>query len=175
MEPDSGRGATGERWDQLLARRWSEGGTGGGPTLRSFATFGVVGVVNTGVYYAAYLLIRLLVPYFVAHLLALAVGMVVSFFLNSYWTFRTRPTWRKFALFPLTNATNYGMITVGVVVLVEWLGVASRIAPLIAATAAVPVTFLLSRRVLSDPDPVPPDPAGASGVSPPTGRRRRTG
>ncbi len=175
MGPDSGRGATGEGWDQLLARRWSEDGTGGGPALRSVATFGVVGVVNTAVYYAAYLLIRLLVPYFVAHLLALAVGMVVSFFLNSYWTFRTRPTWRKFALFPLTNATNYAMITVGVVVLVEWLGVASRIAPLIAAAAAVPVTFLLSRRVLSGPDPVPPDTAEAPGVSPSTGRRRRTG
>jgi hypothetical protein len=73
------------------------------------------------------------------------------------------------------------MITVGVVVLVEWLGVASRIAPLIAAGAAVPVTFLLSRRVLSGPDPVPPDaaeaaaPADGSGVSPSTGRRRRTG
>lgn len=145
------------------------------------ATFGVVGVINTGVYYGAYLVTRLFVPYFVAHLLALAVGMVGSFFLNTYWTFRTRPTWRKFALFPLTNATNYLMITVGVVVLVEWLGMSSRIAPLVAAAAAVPVTYLLSRKVLSSPDPLPPDaaeaaaPAEGTGVSPPTGRRRRTG
>ena len=150
--------------------------------LRSVAKFGVVGVINTGVYYGAYLVTRLLVPYFVAHLLALAVAMVGSFFLNCYWTFRTRPTWRKFALFPLTNATNYVMITVGVVVLVEWLGVASRIAPLIAAAAAIPVTFLLSRTVLAGrPDPVQPAaadgaaPGEASGISPSTGRRRRTG
>jgi putative flippase GtrA len=117
--------------------------------LRSAMKFGVVGVVNTGVYYGTYLALRLALPYFAAHLLALAVAMVASFFLNCYWTFRTRPTWRKFALFPLTNAVNYLMITVGVVVLVEWVGLDSRIAPLLAAVAAIPVTFVLSRRVLT--------------------------
>ena len=166
----------------MVLRPGSGNGTGGGPMLRSVAKFGLVGLVNTGVYYGAYLAIRLLAPYFVAHLLALAVAMVGSFFLNCYWTFRTRPTWRKFALFPLTNAANYVTITVGVVVLVEWLGVASRIAPLIAAVAAIPVTFLLSRRVLAGrPDPgtgpgrPATAPAEASGISPSTERRRRTG
>ena len=67
-------------------------------------------------------------------------------------------------LFPLTNAANYVSTTVGVVVLVEWLSVDQRIAPLIAAVAAIPVTFFLSRYVLVDavpslpsPHPVPAD------------------
>jgi putative flippase GtrA len=117
--------------------------------LRSATRFAIVGLVNTGVYYVSYLLLRLLVHYLVAHLLAILVAMVVSFFLNCLWTFQTRPTWRKFALWPLTNATNYLMTTVGVVLLVEWLRVDQRIAPLIAAAAAIPVTFLLSRKVLT--------------------------
>jgi putative flippase GtrA len=117
--------------------------------LRSAAKFAVVGVINTGVYYGSYLALRLLLHYLVAHLVAIAIAMVVSFFLNCLWTFRTRPTWGKFALWPLTNATNYVMTTVGVLVLVEWLHVDQRIAPLIAAAAAIPVTFLLSRRLLS--------------------------
>jgi putative flippase GtrA len=129
--------------------------------------FGVVGLVNTGVYYGAYLVLRLAVPYFGAHLLALAVAMVASFFLNCFWTFRTRPTWRKFALFPLTNVTNYLMITVGVVVLVEWLGVDSRIAPLLAAAAAIPVTFVLSRRVLTSGRGADEDVARATPGDPP--------
>lgn len=116
--------------------------------LRHVAKFAVVGVVNTGVYYGLYLAFRLVVPYLLAHVLALVIAMVGSFFLNCLWTFRTRPTWRKFALWPLTNATNYVVTTVGVVVLVEWLHVDQRIAPLVAAAAAIPVTFLLSRRVL---------------------------
>jgi putative flippase GtrA len=117
--------------------------------LRPVARFAVVGVVNTGVYYGTYLLLRTVVHYLAAHLGAIAVAMVVSFFLNCLWTFRTRPTWRKFALFPLTNATNYVMTTVGVVVLVEWFGMDERLAPLVAAAAAIPVTYLLSRRVLT--------------------------
>ena len=113
------------------------------------ARFVLVGVLNTAVYYGTYLLLRLLLPYLAAHLLAVVVSMVGSFFLNCLWTFRTRPTWRKFALFPLTNLTNYVLVTGGVVVLVEGPGFDQRIAPLIAALAAVPVTYLLSRRLLA--------------------------
>ena len=138
--------------------------SGGRTTLRHAIRFAVVGVVNTGVYYGTYLLLSLVTHYLVAHLGAILVAMVGSFFLNCYWTFRIRPTWRKFALFPLTNATNYVMTTVGVVVLVEWLGLDERIAPLIAAAAAIPLTFLLSRRLLTGRPPVATEraePAGA--------------
>jgi putative flippase GtrA len=116
--------------------------------LRHIIRFAVVGGINTAVYYGSYLALRTVAPYLVAHLLGIAIAMVVSFFLNCYWTFRTPPTWKKFALFPLGNATNYVIQTVGVVVLVEWLRMDQRIAPLVAAVAAIPVTFLLSRRVL---------------------------
>ncbi|MGY2067510.1 GtrA family protein [Blastococcus sp. SYSU DS0619] len=141
-------------------------------TLRHAVRFAVVGVVNTGVYYGTYLLLSLWTHYLVAHLGAILVAMVGSFLLNCYWTFRTRPTWRKLALFPLTNATNYVMTTVGVVALVEWLAVDERVAPLLAAVAAIPVTFLLSRRLLTgnpaaatgepvEPGAVQPAPPGA--------------
>jgi len=116
--------------------------------LRHISRFVIVGVINTAVYYALYLLLRLVMPYLAAHLVAIFFAMVGSFFLNCYWTFQTPPTWRKFAVFPLTNATNYVLTTVGVVVLIEWLDVDERIAPILAALAAIPVTFLLSRRVL---------------------------
>lgn len=119
--------------------------------LRHVNRFAVVGGINTVVYYALYLLLRTAVPYLAAHLFAIFIAMVGSFFLNCYWTFQTRPTWRKLALFPLTNATNYVLTTLGVVVLVEGFGVDQRVAPLVAALAAIPVTFVLSRRVLTRP------------------------
>jgi putative flippase GtrA len=132
--------------------------------LRHAGRFIVVGMANTAVYYGTYLLLRPSVGYLVAHLLAIGVSMVGSFFLNCLWTFRTRPTWRKFALFPLTNATNYVLTTVGVVVLVEWLRMDERVAPLVAAAAAIPVTFVLSRRLLlgrARPGAVGPEASGA--------------
>ncbi|NEK85365.1 GtrA family protein [Blastococcus saxobsidens] len=132
--------------------------------------FAVVGVVNTGVYYGTYLLLSTVSHYLVAHLVAILVAMVGSFLLNCYWTFRTRPTWRKLALFPLTNATNYVMTTVGVVVLVEWVAVDERLAPLIAAVAAIPVTFLLSRRLLTGRPATAPGRDAEPGADAPTPR-----
>lgn len=129
------------------------------PMLRHVNRFAVVGVVNTAVYYGLYLGLRAAIPYLAAHLIAIFIAMVGSFFLNCYWTFQTLPTWRKFALFPFTNATNYVVTTLGVFVLVEWFGVDERWAPLIAAVAAIPITFVLSRWVLTGahrPSPVVP-------------------
>jgi putative flippase GtrA len=148
----------------MAADAAAAGDRGSAHLLRHAGKFAAVGVLNTGVYYGTYLALRLVVPYLVAHLLGIAVAMVVSFFLNCLWTFRTRPTWRKFALWPLTNATNYVVTTVGVVLLVEWLHLDQRIAPLVAAAVAIPITFLLSRRVLlgrghrrgPEPDAAPP-------------------
>lgn len=118
------------------------------PLFRHVNRFVAVGVINTAVYYGLYLLLCTVIPYLLAHLIAIFIAMVGSFFLNCYWTFQIPPTWLKFALFPFTNATNYVVTTLGVFVLVEWFGVDQRWAPLIAAAAAIPVTFVLSRRVL---------------------------
>lgn len=112
--------------------------------------FAMVGGINTVVYYTLYLLLRTVVPYLVAHVLAIFVAMIGSFFLNCYWTFQAPPTWHKFVLFPLTNATNYVLTTLGVAMLVEWIGIDERLAPLVAALGAIPVTFVLSRRLLTD-------------------------
>lgn len=114
--------------------------------------FGVIGVVNTGTFYVLYLLLHTRLPYYPAYVIAFLISMVGSFFLNTYFTYRTRPTWRKFLLFPLTNLTNFIVTSVGVFVLVEWLHVGERIAPLLAAVVAIPVTFVLSRKILTHRD-----------------------
>jgi len=110
--------------------------------------FALVGVVNTGTYYALYLGFNHLAGYLVAHVTAFVLSMIGSFFMNSWFTYRTRPTWKKFFLFPLTNITNFVITTVGVYVLVGWASMDERIAPLVAAVAAIPVTFLVSRRIM---------------------------
>ncbi|MFF3752930.1 GtrA family protein [Streptomyces sp. NPDC002018] len=114
--------------------------------------FALVGVVNTGTYYACYLSLLYRLPYVVSHILAFLLSMIGSFFLNSRFTYRTRPTWRKFLLFPLTNAANFVITTSGVYLLVDVLHLGSRYAPLIAAAAAVPVTFVVSRTIMLRPD-----------------------
>ncbi|MFE3328241.1 GtrA family protein [Streptomyces sp. NPDC059176] len=121
------------------------------------ARFALVGVVNTATYYGCYLLLLPRMPYVAAHVVAFLLSMTGSFFLNSYFTYRTRPTWRKFLLFPLTNAANFVITTCGVYVLVDVLRFGSRYAPLVAAAAAVPITFALSRTIMLRPEPLRPE------------------
>lgn len=121
--------------------------------IKHATRFTIVGFINTGVYYGLYLLLRLVMPYLAAHIIATLLAMVGSFFMNTYWTFQTKPTWRKFAIFPLTNLTNYVVQTVGLWALVEFAHIDQRIAPLIAAVVAIPVTFALSRKILLERDP----------------------
>lgn len=110
--------------------------------------FAVVGVANTITYYVTYLVLVTALPYLAAHVIAFAVAMVGSFLLNCRFTYRTRPTWRKLLLYPLTVAANFVITTVGVGLLVELLGMDERVAPLVAAVAAIPLTFLATRSVL---------------------------
>jgi putative flippase GtrA len=118
------------------------------PIVGQVVTFAVVGVVNTATYYGLYLLFLTRLPYLAAHVLAFTLSMIGSFFLNARFTYRTRPTWRKFLLFPLTNATNFLITTVGVYVIVDVLHAGSRFAPLLASAAAIPVTFVVSRTIM---------------------------
>ncbi|KOV65777.1 GtrA family protein [Streptomyces sp. MMG1121] len=115
---------------------------------RQIITFAVVGVLNTATYYCLYLLFLIWLPYLAAHVLAFSLSMIGSFFLNARFTYRIRPTWRKFALFPLTNVTNFLITTLGVYVIVDVLHAGSRFAPLLASAAAIPVTFVVSRWVM---------------------------
>lgn len=119
------------------------------PIAGQLTRFALVGLVNTAAYYGSYLLLRTAVPYLVAHVVAFLLSMCGPFVLNCYFTYRTPPTWRKFALFPLTVAGSFMVTTVGVVLLVEGAHTDQRWAPLVAALAAIPVTFLATRRVLA--------------------------
>jgi putative flippase GtrA len=119
------------------------------PQLYQVVRFGMVGVVNTCTFYGCYLALHPVLPYFAAFTVAFVLSMIGSFFMNTYFTYRTRPTWRKFLFFPLTNLTNYVVTSIGVFVLVEWCHMDDKIAPLLAAVVAVPFTYLLSRRILT--------------------------
>jgi putative flippase GtrA len=118
------------------------------PQVKQILRFAAVGVVNTATFYAFYLALHPWMPYFAAFSVAYLLSMVGSFFMNTYYTYRTRPTWRKFLLFPLTNVTNYLVTSLGVILLVEQLRLNSTAAPLVASMCAIPFTYLISRRIL---------------------------
>jgi putative flippase GtrA len=116
--------------------------------LGGLVRYGLVGLANAATYYGTYLLAHPRAGYLVAHTVGLGTAMVVSFFLNCRFTFRVRPTWTRFLLYPASQVVNILATTVGVVGLVH-LGVDERLAPLAAAALALPVSFLAARFVIT--------------------------
>jgi putative flippase GtrA len=115
--------------------------------------FALVGVANTGTYYLLYLLFHQFLPYLVAHTIAFVLAMIGSYFLNCYFTFRIRPTWKKFLLFPLSNAANYIITSAGLLLLVGVLHVNQIVAPLVAAAVAIPITYVVAQFLLVEREP----------------------
>ncbi len=118
-----------------------------------FSRFVVVGVINTLTYYSIYLVLHKLagMPYLLAHILGFLISLNASFFLNSYVTYRVRPTLKKYLYFPLTQVVNISVSTVLIYVFVEFVHLSSFIAPFGAVLFTVPITFIVSSRIMKGP------------------------
>ncbi|MFC2947682.1 GtrA family protein [Virgibacillus sediminis] len=112
--------------------------------------FIIVGFFNTFHYYIWYLLFTevLLINYLVGHIMAFLISMVGSYYLNTYFTYQSKPSWRKFFQFPLTYVVNITVSTSALYILRDLLQLDNRIAPLLASGVAIPFTFVISRKIL---------------------------
>lgn len=117
-------------------------------TIARLVRFGAVGVANTVIYYVVYLGLRTQMMYMIAHVCAFTFAMICSYFLNCYITFKARPRWRTFLLYPLSNVASFTLTTVGLPIAVGVFGVDQRIAPLAVAIFAVPITYLLAHHIM---------------------------
>ncbi|WP_420175919.1 GtrA family protein [Luteococcus sp. OSA5] len=123
-------------------RRWE-------PTFWRLFRFCLVGVANTLVYYLGYRLLLLAMPWFPAHLVAWAVSVVFSFFMNCWFTYRVRPTWKRFVAFPASTLVNLLFTSLGSAVLVELIHFDERYATLVMGILAIPFTFAVTTLVLT--------------------------
>jgi putative flippase GtrA len=110
--------------------------------------FGIVGVINTAAYYLSYRLLLTFLPYLAAHLIAYPAVVTLSYVLNTRYTFGAKGSVRTFALYPLASVANLVFSTMGLSVLVELMDVSRAVASLIAQLAAVPITYLITKRIL---------------------------
>ena len=118
-----------------------------------FTRFLFVGVINTLSYYSIYLVLHNLfsLPYMMAHIIGFLISLNVSFFLNTYVTYRVKPTIKKYLFFPLTQVVNMTVSTILIFIFVEYLKLNSNIAPFAAVIFTVPITFIVASKIMKDP------------------------
>ncbi|HCX2223250.1 TPA: flippase GtxA [Staphylococcus aureus] len=114
--------------------------------------FIIVGGINTLNYYVVYLLLLKLlhIEYMIIHITGFIVAFVISYYLNCYFVYRVKPTWRKFISFPITQIVNVSLQTVLLYVFVSWLNLPAEIAPFAGLIITIPITFVLSKWILKD-------------------------
>ncbi|WP_171056397.1 GtrA family protein [Paenibacillus sinopodophylli] len=112
--------------------------------------FVAMGLANTLITYGSYLAFLLLFSYNVSYLLSYVLGIVVSFILNSKIVFNTKMTTMKFIQYPLVYAAQF-LLGFGLInVIVTLMGISEKIAPLIVTIVSLPITFVISKFILTD-------------------------
>lgn len=117
-----------------------------------FTRFIIVGGLNTANYYLIYLLCYNLLEwhYLLSHITGFLISFVISFFLNVYFTYKVKPSWSKFLKFPLTQVVNMSVSSGLVYIFIEWLHINGNIAPLAAVFFTVPITFVVTSKILKN-------------------------
>lgn len=117
--------------------------------VREFGRFLLVGAINTALTYALYLLLLRAMGYLAAYSVAYVIGIVVSYFAVSRYVFRTRTTLAGFVKYPLVYVAQYLLGALVLWICVEWLAIRRELALLFSIAATVPVTFAISRLLLT--------------------------
>ena len=120
-----------------------------------FVRFCANGVLAVAIQYGVYLLLVQWINPFAANTVGYAVSFCVNFIITSYWTFRSRPSWRKLAGFGGSHIVNY-LCQQAFLALFLWAGIAKEYAAIMAMGSAVPVNFMILR-VIYKKKPEGPD------------------
>ena len=117
---------------------------------KNFLLFALIGVVNFFVYNSLYILLIHVINYVHASVISSFASMTSSFFLNSKYNFKVKPTFKNFILFPISNLPTFILQTIGIVILVEKLNMKTTVSGIISSFCAVPFTFILISLLLKE-------------------------
>ena len=139
-----------------------------------FVRFCANGVLAVAIQYGVYLLLVQWINPFAANTVGYAVSFCVNFIITSYWTFRSRPSWRKLAGFGGSHIVNY-VCQQAFLSLFLWAGIAKEYAAIMAMGSAVPVNFMILRVIYKKKPEGPDRPDRPEGPDEPDGPNRPDG
>lgn len=115
-------------------------------TLKEAVRFGIVGVVATATHYGIYYLLQPHINVNIAYTTGYALSFIANFYLTSYFTFGTKPSWRKLMGMGGAHLVNY-LLHLALLNLFLFMGITKTWAPVPVFAIAIPVNFLLVRFV----------------------------
>ena len=116
---------------------------------QAFLRFGASGAVNTLGSWLLFLVLLTWVPYQVAYGVAYVIGIGTGYLLATKYVFKEVPTVKGLFAYPLVYVVQYALSAALLFVLVRWADITVELAPLAVAVLIFPVTFVLSRLIIS--------------------------
>ena len=116
-----------------------------------FARFVIFGGVNTIASYAVYVLFLHIVRYEAAYTISYIAGIGLSYYLNARFVFGERLRLARALQYPIVYAAQY-VLGLGVMyAAVEIAGLSQYVAPIAVVLLSLPVTYLLSKFIITRP------------------------
>lgn len=116
---------------------------------KQFFRFLVAGAVNTTFSYLLYILLLAYLHYSWAYTIAYCAGILLSYYLNTYFVFKQVASWSGFAKFPLVYLAQYIVGVIVLWILVQRLSVSPGLAMIAVIGISIPLTFILSKVILT--------------------------
>ena len=113
-----------------------------------FIRFIIIGCVNTLSSYMVYLIGLMFFSYIISYTIAYVIGILISYYLNSTFVFRSKISMSKLVQFPLVYLVQYFFGVAILYVCVNAFYLNKAIAAIIVVIFSLPITFLLSRYIL---------------------------
>lgn len=115
-------------------------------TLKEIIRFGIVGVIATVLHYGIYYLLQIYINVNIAYTTGYVLSFIANFYLTSYFTFGTTPSWKKLLGMGGAHAVNY-FLHIVLLNTFLYLGIRKAWAPFPVFAIAIPVNFILVRFV----------------------------
>lgn len=111
--------------------------------------FVIMGGVNTIYGFGLFLVFELFMSYDLAYSLTYVIGIFVSYYFNARFVFRQPMRLKTLLSYPLVYVVQYLAGLVLLVIFVELFGIDARLAQFPTTILTLPITFLLSRAIVS--------------------------
>jgi len=110
--------------------------------------FGIVGLIAMSIHYGVYWLLIKCTNATLAYSAGYGISLIFNFILSNFFTFRTKPSYKRGIRFALSHGINY-LLHIILLQLFLHVGVPEVYAPFPVLAIAVPLNFILVRAALT--------------------------
>ncbi|OHD38166.1 MAG: hypothetical protein A2015_15020 [Spirochaetes bacterium GWF1_31_7] len=119
-------------------------------SIQQFMKFVLAGILNTSFTYGIYYLLIFIIDYRLSYIISFLSGIILSFILHAKMVFKVKIDLYKIIMYPLVYLTQFSISFIFITLFVENGIVNKKIAPLLVLLITIPITFVISKLILTN-------------------------